>query len=552
MLTLSVLALLLTAPVEVAGARFELAELQEGGIAFSNRAYVFEGLPAALRGLRYTRLQGGVTAVLRLRVHQPTTVYLAHGPSNLLADPAWVPQPALAFRYRDGGRTSLQVLRRDCPAGLDWTVPQVGWTGTMVLAADLSGSSQPLQLDLSSVPGKVIAHLPASAGVYVGSPTLAVLPDGRLLASHDTFGRGEPVFRMFESRDQGATWWLVTELPRQWWTNLFWHRGALYAMGVCATVPGRSDLVIRRYDAVQQRFSEPRDAASGLLRVGRYHTAPMPLVEHQGWLWRAVEDQEGTPRQWPQQFRALLLAAPAQADLLQAANWQSSPPLASDPAWLPAGWRGWLEGNAVVTPAGTVANLLRVDRLSGAEKAALLTTTGPGQALALDPSGAFVDFPGGAMKFSIRFDPVSRRYWSLTNPVPRWLRRLSPGGVRNVLALVSSADLRVWQIHSIELYHPDPGAHGFQYPDFQIVGDDLLLVSRTAYDDGLGGAHNAHDANLLTFHRLPGFRTRRPADSTAAFEAARQERGMAFEEVFAPDPPVPSDSPAAVPTIQPQ
>ena len=26
------------------------------------------------------------------------------------------------------------------------------------------------------------------------------------------------------------------------------------------------------------------------------------------------------------------------------------------------------------------------------------------------------------------------------------------------------------------------------------------------YDDGLGGAHNAHDANYITFHRIYGFR----------------------------------------------
>jgi hypothetical protein len=31
-------------------------------------------------------------------------------------------------------------------------------------------------------------------------------------------------------------------------------------------------------------------------------------------------------------------------------------------------------------------------------------------------------------------------------------------------------------------------------------------LSRTAFDDGLGGAHNAHDANFLTFHRIENIR----------------------------------------------
>jgi hypothetical protein len=34
----------------------------------------------------------------------------------------------------------------------------------------------------------------------------------------------------------------------------------------------------------------------------------------------------------------------------------------------------------------------------------------------------------------------------------------------------------------------------------------MLVASRTAYDDGLGGAANAHDANYLTFHRVGKFR----------------------------------------------
>ena len=39
-----------------------------------------------------------------------------------------------------------------------------------------------------------------------------------------------------------------------------------------------------------------------------------------------------------------------------------------------------------------------------------------------------------------------------------------------------------------------------------IDGDDIIAVSRTAYDDGFGGAHRAHDANYMTFHRIRNFR----------------------------------------------
>lgn len=36
---------------------------------------------------------------------------------------------------------------------------------------------------------------------------------------------------------------------------------------------------------------------------------------------------------------------------------------------------------------------------------------------------------------------------------------------------------------------------------------DFIAVLQTAYDDALGGAHNAPDANFLTFHSIHDFRS---------------------------------------------
>ena len=58
----------------------------------------------------------------------------------------------------------------------------------------------------------------------------------------------------------------------------------------------------------------------------------------------------------------------------------------------------------------------------------------------------------------------------------------------------------------ILIQHPEVKFHGYQYWDWLILGADILAVSRTAHDDGLGGARNFHDANFLTFHRIEGFR----------------------------------------------
>ena len=42
----------------------------------------------------------------------------------------------------------------------------------------------------------------------------------------------------------------------------------------------------------------------------------------------------------------------------------------------------------------------------------------------------------------------------------------------------------------------------FQYIDWQFDGEDIIYISRTAYD----GAANFHDANRVTFHRVEGFK----------------------------------------------
>jgi hypothetical protein len=216
---------------------------------------------------------------------------------------------------------------------------------------------------------------------------------------------------------------------------------------------------------------------------------------------------EGTtnPHRWGLPFRALMMSAPVESDLLRAESWTSTNRLAGDDTWLNGAFNGWLEGNAVVTPGGQIVDILRVDCPTGGV-AAIVNVAEDGRTATFDPTEGFVQFPGGAKKFTIRHDPQTRRYWSLTSVVAPKHRMERAGRIRNTLTLTSSADLRQWKINSVLLYHPDVRKHGFQYPDWQFDGNDIIAAIRTAYDDGLGGAHNAHDANYLTFHRFKGFR----------------------------------------------
>lgn len=349
----------------------------------------------------------------------------------------------------------------------------------------------------------IVAHSPASSGQYIGSPSLVVLPTGDYLMSHDLFGPESDfeVSHLYRSGDGGRTWEHISRVTGQFWSNLFWHEGAAYWMGTTRRYGG---VALRRSDDLGHTWTEPRDETSGLLLDdGQYHCAPMPTVAHNGRLWRAMEDVAGD-RGWADHFRAFVMSAPCDADLLRADSWTSCDRLAGDSAWLNGRFGGWLEGNAVVTPQETVVDLLRVEVPPGPEAAALIEISADGVRATFDPDRGFVEFPGGAKKFTVRRDDAGQ-YWSLTNPVLEHHAAEHPGKVRNALALASSDDLRQWEMRGLILHHPDIDFHGFQYVDWLIDGDDLLVASRTAFDDGLGGAHNQHDANYLTFHRVTGF-----------------------------------------------
>jgi len=158
-------------------------------------------------------------------------------------------------------------------------------------------------------------------------------------------------------------------------------------------------------------------------------------------------------------------------------------------------------------------NILRIACPTGG-KAAIVRVSNDGKTVHFDSRRDIIDFPGGAKKFTIRYDRQTKAYWTLSNPVmPKHAVEAKAASIRNALALMRSKDLRAWQIRCVLIYHPDVRHHGFQYPDWLFEGDDIIAAIRTAYDDGLGGAHNAHDANFLTFHRFADFRRLTMADS---------------------------------------
>ncbi|MBC9909716.1 sialidase family protein [Chitinophaga varians] len=357
------------------------------------------------------------------------------------------------------------------------------------------------------VPGVVIQHVAAREKLYVGSPSICILPNGDYLASHEYFGpgrAGKSRARIYRSADKGRSWQQIAEIDGQEWSQLFVHHNTVFIIG---PETGGGDVVIRQSTDGGHSWTQPNTEHQGRLLKGKFHAAATPVLMYKQRIWKALEDLGGPGGQWGHGFRSFLISAPADADLLDAGSWTVSNKLGYDSSYLDGHFGGWLEGNAIGGPDGHVVTMLRTDyRVNGDEKAAIIDVNDDGSKIAFTPATGFIDFPGGCKKFAVRYDSVSRLYWTISNYVPAIFRGGNPERTRNTAALMSSSDLKHWQVRGIVLHHPDVAKHGFQYIDFQFDNKDIIAVSRTAFDDAEGGADNQHNANYLTFHRIRHFR----------------------------------------------
>ena len=371
-----------------------------------------------------------------------------------------------------------------------------------------------------------VKHQDPTTGINVGSPTLVKLDGGEFLAAHDYQGKG--IYRQLEgdryptsvyrSDDHGLTWELTTDLQRTIWGTLFVNKGSVYLLG---TSSDYGSIVIRRSDDAGSTWTDPADEDSGLLFRGgdkyappNYHHSPNNVLEFDGRLYTAYENND--PFAWPSGFRAFVLSADENSDLLKASSWRKSNEVPF-PKTSAHRVDGWLEGNIVVDSEGLPCNILRLQPELSTEKyfsgqtefaidkAAFLRIENEGRQLVNDPGRWFVDLPGGMSKFTIRWDEIGSRYWLLANDMSTGPPRVH----RNILSLFSSADLSSWTRHTVLMEDrydktPEESAKktGFQYPDWQFDGDDIIYLVRTAYD----GAPNYHDANRITFGRVEDFR----------------------------------------------
>lgn len=360
-------------------------------------------------------------------------------------------------------------------------------------------------------PGRIVNYVHPKDDIYAFSgrtlcnPCIVKVPSGNLITCMDIYEATAPqnLELIFRSRDGGKSWEYVTDLFPCMWGTLFMHKGVLYML---ATRTENGDLLIGASYDEGETWTAPVTIypGSGSYQRAGWQRQPMPIIEHQGKLITSIE--YGCWRE-ADIFGIHTLYIDAASDLLQPENWHISQGTHYSAEWenSPAGGRcALLEGNVYVAGDGKLVNLLRL-QMNSSKPAYGYTCILQLDENNLDAAPALHSIrpmPTGAnTKTYILYDAPSRKYWGIGNLVTN----PKTPAMRNVPALVVSDDGYDWRVAKVlyDYSHLSADEVGMQYHHFIIEGDDILWLSRTAFNQ----AKNFHDSNCQTFHVIENFRS---------------------------------------------
>lgn len=311
----------------------------------------------------------------------------------------------------------------------------------------------------------------AFSGNYLCSPSLVKLKSGALLASMDVHRCQSPqnITLIFRSDDNGKSWRYVSELVPCFWGKLFCVNNILYMLGVSTEY---GDILIGCSHDEGKTWASPTVIARGGGTCGiGWHRAPCVILKANGKIFTSVE--YGAMGRGG--YGNMILYADTESDLLLEESWHITD------YYRYRKDEQIIEGNIVEAPNGDILNILRYK-----ENEAIV--------LKLDETKNLCEFlktinlPVAHTKFEI-LRHKNGRYYALGNTYPG----------RNVLSLYESDNLNDWSFvrNIVDCSDADIKKVGFQYPVFLIDKDEMLILSRTAYND----ADNFHNSNYITFHR---------------------------------------------------
>lgn len=397
---------------------------------------------------------------------------------------------------------------------------------------------------------------PAPAEIQLYSPAILRLDDGRLVAAYSQFGkaRDRPKAFIFTSDDHGLTWTQRAEM-RMTQARLFTAGNAIYFLGQ------NRDLQIARSDNRGETWSNQ----VALSQEEWWHQTPANVWHTRGNVYLVMErrtSEENATKAWQVgELAPVLMRARVDADLTRRESWtfaselvfadlipgykennpaleffgvpfftQAYPnraPVSTAPVRRTNSPMGWLETNVVqitdpdhmwYDPSGHTFHLFMRAHTAGTGYATIAKVVEQADGsmvtqLESAPSGKkllFLPFPGGQMRFHVCYDEKTKLYWmlgsqstdSMTRPDRLPVDRFDlPNNERNRLVLHFSKNMVDWCFAGL-VAKTDSPKESRHYASMDIDGDDFVILSRS----GDERAKNAHDGNIITFHRVKNFR----------------------------------------------
>lgn len=338
------------------------------------------------------------------------------------------------------------------------------------------------------------------SGRYLCSPSLVRHPDGFLLASMDLFASEHPqnLTLIFRSDDNGETWHYVSELMPCFWGKMFIHKGELYMLS-CSTEYG--DLLIGKSTDGGKTFSAPvclLRGSNGKKGNDGVHKNPQNIFIHNSRIYNTFEWGSWANKQYC--HAASVMSCSVDDDLLIPENWSFTSPRKFDPSFSPEVAHlkvctMTIEGTLVTDPKNRLLNVMRF----GGNRCVLAYEVNTQNHEAELEYSRLIPFPANLSKFTMKYDAVSKKYYSIASRLHETINTN-----RNLLSLMASDDFENWYVVTdlLDFSGEDPEKIGFQYVDFEFEDDDIIYLCRTA----MNNAHNFHDSNYSTFHRIKNFR----------------------------------------------
>lgn len=401
----------------------------------------------------------------------------------------------------------------------------------------------------------VVYESPDPAGVYCYTPSVLPLPDGRLVATCDLGGPGvaalNPAVRIehprnkngfmfvgkvFTSDDHGATWDYRADFPAM--------HARPFLVGDSIYILGKShDLTILRSDDRGETWTDAVKLTEGEI----WHQSACNVHYANGNVYLVMERQvDLSAPGWPVNALApVLMRASLDSDLLKRESWtfaseltfrdvypENGIDLMGIPFFTPGEPKqmsipGWLETNVVQftdpdhvwhDPTGHTFHLWARAHTGGTNYAAIAKVVEHDDGTMTTeiervPSGQrvlLIPCPGGEMRFHVLHDEESGLYWLLTTMPFDSMTRMDrlpadrynlPNNERHVLGLYFSKNMVDWWPAGV-VARGETAREARHYAGMAFDGDDIVVLSRS----GDSRAKNAHDGNLITFHRVKNYR----------------------------------------------